>query len=121
MRHIGWIIVLLLGITWAYLDLYGSKHIPIVQKVKETEIQEPNKLEMPIEAGYVPGKSPDAQKAKEHIIKTLQELPEEGEIEIISQKILSTPRNDGTWTEEWIVRKGRTEIPLKIDFGISKD
>jgi hypothetical protein len=121
MRHLGWILVLLLGVTWAYLDLYGPSNIPIIEKITSSSVEQQDPLKQPVEAGYVPGKSPDADKAKEHIVKTLQNLPEEGRIEIISQKILVTPREDGTWTEEWIVRKGRLTIPIKIDFGISRE
>lgn len=128
MRNIGWILVLCLGMVWAYLDIYGAEKIPLVKRIIELDPnnqspQNPqnstNTIEKRVEAGYVPGKSPDAHKAKEHIVKKLNDFPEQGNIEIISQKILVSPRKDGTWTEEWIVRKGNTEIPIKIDFGIS--
>jgi hypothetical protein len=120
MKNVGWILVLLLGIIWAYLDLYGTESIPLVNKIKNTNIPEDlkNVENVTRQEGYVPGKSPDAQKAKEHIAKTLSHLPEEGPIEIVSQKILVTPREDGTWTEEWLIRKGNAEIPIQIDFGV---
>jgi hypothetical protein len=119
MRHFGWIIVFCLGAIWAYLDLYGTNKLPIVHNVISKEIENQDPLKQPVEAGYVPGKSPDAHKAKAHIIKTLRDLPEQGQVEIISQKILTTPRPDGSWTEEWVVKKGSTEIALKIDFGVT--
>lgn len=118
MRNVGWILVFCLGIIWAYLDLYGTEKLPIVSNINSKELKKQDPLKQTVEAGYVPGKSPDAAKAKAHIIKTLQNLPEEGEVEIISQKILSTPRSDGTWTEEWVVKKGNTQIALQIDFGV---
>lgn len=118
MKNIGWILVLLLGIIWAYLDIYGTHKIPIAQGIANDQLTPLNPLVQTIEAGYVPGKSPDAQKARAYIIDKLKSLPESGKVEIISQKILVTPRKDGTWTEEWVVKKGNAEIPIQIDFGL---
>jgi hypothetical protein len=118
MRNLGWISVLLLGAVWAYLDLFGTQNIPLVDKIINHEIEPLDPQAQPIEAGYVPGKSPDAQKAELHIIDSLRGLPEEGPVHIISKKIISNPREDGIWTEEWIAKKGNVEIPIKIDFGM---
>ena len=108
-----------LGAIWAYLDLYGTSKLPIVQRVSSKEVETQDPLKQPVEAGYVPGKSPDAHKAKAHIVKILRDLPEEGQVEIVSQKILTTPRPNGSWTEEWVVKKGKAEIAVKIDFGVT--
>lgn len=118
MNKLGWILVLGLCLCWAFLDLFGTKP----KSVSKNNITDtPQTSERPtVEAGYVPGKSPDAQKAEDHIKLSLMNLPEEGIVAIISKKILVPPREDGTWTEEWVVEKGKTQIPIKIEFGLNK-
>lgn len=124
MRKLGWILVLTLCLCWAYLDLFGAKTLTIMEEIinKNDDLRNSSKTSKnytkQIEAGYVPGKSPDAQKAEDHIKLSLMELPEDGPVAIISKRILVPPREDGSWTEEWVVEKGKTQIPIKIEFGL---
>jgi hypothetical protein len=116
---ISWTIVAILCITWGFLEFYKIPIQDSYKKAWEDQSQTPTtSIKHPIEAGYVPGKSPDANKAEAHIILCLKNLPGEGPVRIISKQILVNPRPDGSWTEEWVAARGKSEIPIKIDFGV---